>query len=139
MLLAPSTPPISSHAHILEHQRHRWKLSTRDRKKSLEDSLEAADYSEHHLIPVYGFRSAHDVDGAGVEERRVGLRRLEERALVAERAALERQARAEGGVGGAAFARAMSRRALAKSARIQKVRVHVPYAISRDTGVRKEI
>lgn len=112
----------------------RWKLSTRERKKSLEDSLKTSDYSEHHLIPVYGFRrndnneDESDVVGrgryggtTGGEERRMELRRLEARALAAERTSMERRARAEGGAGGAAFARAMSRRALAKAEWIQKV------------------
>lgn len=49
------------------------------------------------------------------------LRRLEARALAAERASLERRARAEGGAGGAAFARAMCRRATARAEWIQKV------------------
>ncbi|CAB1107847.1 unnamed protein product [Ectocarpus sp. CCAP 1310/34] len=113
-----------------------WKLSTRERKKSLEDSLKASDYSEHHLIPVYGFRSSDDKEKEddpggteeggcrdrtmGVEERRVELRRVEARALAAERASMERRSRAEGGAGGAAFARAMSRRALARAEWIQK-------------------
>ncbi|CAM9334082.1 unnamed protein product [Ectocarpus sp. 13 AM-2016] len=114
-----------------------WKLSTRERKKSLEDSLKASDYSEHHLIPVYGFRSNGDKktddDPGGteeggrhdqtmsVEERRIELRRVEARALAAERASMERRSRAEGGAGGAAFARAMSRRALARAEWIQKM------------------
>ncbi|CAM9575653.1 unnamed protein product [Ectocarpus fasciculatus] len=115
-----------------------WKLSTRERKKSLEDSLKASDYSEHHLIPVYGFRCNDDDEGheddpggpeeggrrvrtMGVEERRIELRRVEARALAAERASMERRSRAEGGAGGAAFARAMSRRALARAEWIQKV------------------
>lgn len=102
----------------------RWKLSSRERKKRLEDSLKSSDYSEHHLIPFYGFRCADDSGNVGVEERRVELRRLEARALAAERAALERRARAEGGAGGAAFARAMSRRALARAEWIQKVFSH---------------
>ncbi|CAN0229206.1 unnamed protein product, partial [Ectocarpus sp. 6 AP-2014] len=114
-----------------------WKLSTRERKKSLEDSLKASDYSEHHLIPVYGFRSNDDREQEddpggteegdrrdrtmGVEERRKELRRVEARALAAERASMERRSRAEGGAGGAAFARAMSRRALARAEWIQKM------------------
>lgn len=62
----------------------------------------------------------------GGEERRMELRRLEARALAAERTSMERRARAEGGAGGAAFARAMSRRALAKAEWIQKVRGVAP-------------
>lgn len=115
--------------------RIRWKLSTRERKKSLVDSLKHSDYSEHHLIPVYGFRPSNseaierepgrgEESGgggvAGTEERRMDLRRLEARALAAERASLERRARAEGGAGGAAFARAMCRRATARAQWIQK-------------------
>lgn len=116
----------------------RWKLSTRERKKSLEDSLKNSDYSEHHLIPVYGFRRGNEDavesegDGgegsngggggaSGAEERRMELRRLEGRALAAERMSLERRSRAEGGPGGAAFARAMCRRATARAEWIQKV------------------
>lgn len=101
----------------------RWKLSTRGRKKSLEQSLWASDYSDHHLIPIYGFRFTNGPGASdrGMEERRREQRRLEARALAAERAALERRARAEGGAGGAAFARAMSRRALARAELIQKV------------------
>ena len=49
------------------------------------------------------------------------LRRLEARALAAERMSLERRSRAEGGPGGAAFARAMCRRATARAEWIQKV------------------
>ncbi|CAM9126713.1 unnamed protein product, partial [Hapterophycus canaliculatus] len=110
-----------------------WKLSTRERKKSLEDSLKASDYSDHHLIPVYGFRrngneNERDAGGRGRhggliggEERRMELRRVEARALAAERTSMERRARAEGGADGAAFARAMSRRALAKAEWIQKM------------------
>ncbi|CAM9224439.1 unnamed protein product [Laminaria digitata] len=109
-----------------------WKLSTRGRKKSLEDSLKASDYSDHHLIPIYGFRCNNNDDdynyGGGTtgttiadEERRVELRRLEARALAAERTALERRSKAEGGAGGAAFARAMSRRALARAELVQKM------------------
>ncbi len=113
-----------------------WKLSTRERKKSLEDSLKNSEYSEHHLIPVYGFRpnngdaTEREVgrgEGTGcggvvgAEDRRMELRRLEARALAAERASLERRARAEGGAGGAAFARAMCRRATARAEWIQKV------------------
>lgn len=125
---------------IFSRHPFRWKLSTRERKKSLEDSLKASDYSEHHLIPVYGFRSndgkknEDDPGGTeeggrrdrtmGVEERRTELRRVEARALAAERASMERRSRAEGGAGGAAFARAMSRRALARAEWIQKV--HLP-------------
>lgn len=117
----------------------RWKLSTRERKKSLEDSLKTSDYSEHHLIPVYGFRrydntGEREIEGGGwegsggglggtmgAEERQTELRRLEARALVAERASLERRTRAEGGAEGAAFARAMCRRATARAEWIQKV------------------
>lgn len=99
----------------------RWKLSTRGRKKSLEDALKTSDYSDHHLIPVYGFRCTDDCGGTDIEQRRLELHRLEARALAAERTALERRARAEGGAGGAAFARAMSRRALARAEWIQKV------------------
>lgn len=120
------------------HTHTRWKLSTRARKKSLEDSLKHSDYSEHHLIPVYGFRrdnedAGESADGGGqintgdgggargAEERRMELRRLEARALAAERVCLERRARAEGGAGGAAFARAMCRRATERAELIQKV------------------
>lgn len=56
------------------------------------------------------------------------LRRLEARALAAERMSLERRARAEGGAEGAAFARAMCRRATARAEWIQKV--HRPDKIS---------
>lgn len=56
-----------------------------------------------------------------MEERRMELRRLEARALAAERTSMERRARAEGGAGGAAFARAMCRRARARAEWIQKV------------------
>lgn len=87
----------------------------------MEESLKTSGYSEHHLIPVYGFRCTDDLEAAESNDRRVELRRVEARALLAERAALERRARAEGGTGGAAFARAMSRRALAKADWIQKV------------------
>lgn len=116
----------------------RWKLSTRERKQSLEDSLKNSDYSEHHLIPVYGFRRGNEDTNesqfsrgegsnaggrstSGAEERRMELRRLEARALAAERMSLERRSRAEGGAGGAAFARAMCRRATARAEWIQKV------------------
>lgn len=113
---SPLTPSCLFVRHLC-----RWKLSTRGRKKSLEDSLKSADYSDHALIPVYGFQCVDDPEAAGLEERRKELCRLEARALAAERTALERRSRAEGGAGGAAFARAMSRRALARADWIQKV------------------
>lgn len=113
---SPLTPPCLFVGHL-----YRWKISTRGRKKSLEDSLKSADYSDHALIPVYGFQCVDDPEAAGLEERRKELCRLEARALAAERTALERRSRAEGGAGGAAFARAMSRRALARADWIQKV------------------
>lgn len=111
MALVPSHVPSSC---------FRWKISTRGRKNSLEAALQSADYSQHHPVPVYGFRYADDW-GHGTKEHRQEQRRLEARALAAERAALERRSRAEGGAEGAAFARAMSRRALARADRIQKV------------------
>ncbi|CAM9419914.1 unnamed protein product [Ectocarpus fasciculatus] len=57
----------------------------------------------------------------GVEERPKELRRVEARTPAAERASMECRSTAEGWAGGAAFARAMSRRALARAEWIHKM------------------
>lgn len=85
------------------------------------DALRSSDYSDHHLIPVYGFRYENEPSGGDTGERRLEQRRIEARELAAESVALERRARAEGGAKDAAFARAMSRRALARAQWIRKV------------------
>lgn len=86
----------------------------------VEEALRLSNYSNHHPIPIYGFRLANTSREHDSEDRQRVRRRVEMRALVAERAVLERRAQAGGGHG-AAFARAISRRATARAKWVQKV------------------
>lgn len=92
----------------------------------MEAAFQSSEYSDHRLIPVYGFRYERENNGGGSvsEEKRAEQRRLEARALAAESVAVERRVRAEDVAQGAAFARAMSRRALARADWIRKVCGH---------------
>ncbi|CAM9623779.1 unnamed protein product, partial [Choristocarpus tenellus] len=99
-----------------------WKLTTRGRKNKLEKALETTHYSNHHPIPIYGFRFSDDEPErkAGTAARREDQHRLHMRAMAAERAVLERRTQATK-VKGAAFARDMASRAHARAVWIRKM------------------